>query len=150
MYKTTIKGAVLGLIVGAVVGGAVLGALETLANGSLVGVSPVVFFFSERTLEYTYLWIVSLVLFGSLPWVVLHKMGRRGLLTAAMVGFVIPFLVIGSVSTLSLLVPNATSGVDGHVTVATLLNALESASLFGLLGVLVATVVWRIAYTKVP
>jgi len=85
--------------------------------------------------------------------------GRRGALTAAITGFLVPFLVIFLLSILPFLTQNAMRGVSawgenqatiiaGHLTMAGWIGVFENSLLLGLCGLLVAMTIWYIAYTK--
>jgi hypothetical protein len=87
------------------------------------------------------LWAVGLVLFASLPWLILHRKGKRSWGSAVALGTVLSFVV-----TLGLLTQALARSDGGPGTID---GRLAFALVCGLIGAIVGAVVWRTAYRRV-
>ena len=106
-------------------------------------------------------WMLGLIAFGIVPWWIFHRLGFRNLVSALVLGFAMAFLVDMAIAShlAGLLAPAMSSGahevlrdrigtreIDYVLTQHGWRIAVESAAQLGLIGMLVATVIWRTAY----
>lgn len=106
-------------------------------------------------------WMIALVAFAMGPWWIFHRIGFRNLLSAIVLGFSLTFLVDLAIAShlAGLLAPAMPPGahevlrdgagdreLDYVLTTHGWRLAIEDASELGLIGVVVASVVWRTAY----
>src|SRR5262249_45232351 len=81
-------------------------------------------------------WLFGLILFASVPWWLLHKLGQRDWLTAVLLGIVL------TVAVWFLVVP----GISFQA--GTIRAVAESALRFAAAGAIVGFIVWRVAYRR--
>ncbi|MEO1662986.1 MAG: hypothetical protein AAFR51_18540 [Pseudomonadota bacterium] len=107
----------------------------------------------------TFVWFLCLGIFGGPVWIFLHLSGGRYWWIAALTGFVVPFCVLiiqgtgfftGRSGSTTLRRGGVDIVIDGHLTQAGWIDAIQTSVVFGALGGIVATVIWRIAYRKNP
>lgn len=164
VYETTLPRAAAALFVGQLTGGSlvtawVLGeALYAAASqpGDLaLGVASL--FLTGAAVTGTF--GLGLALLAAPLWYVLHRLGWRGPLAAAVLGWVLTFCTVAGPRTLWSLIVNAgdkfTIGdnggaemIEGVLTRHGWSNILGSAAEIGVAGAIVGLVVWRVAYRR--
>jgi hypothetical protein len=108
-------------------------------------------------------WTVGLVAFGLAPWWAFHRIGFRNLLSAIVLGFSVTFLVDLSIAShlAGLLAPpdgvrevvrdaGGDREIDFMLTPHGWRMAAREAAELGVVGAIVAAVIWRTAYIPVP
>jgi hypothetical protein len=155
------------LFAGATAGGAAFAAWYVVATTASHGPSYV---FRYALLNATgifvatfLVWIIALVAFAMGPWWIFHRIGFRNLFSAIVLGFSLTFLVDLAIAShlAGLLVPAMPAGaheilrdgagdreVDYVLTTRGWRLAIEDAVELGLVGMIVATVIWRTAYAS--
>jgi hypothetical protein len=161
---TTLPRAVLGLAVGALVGACLVEA-QTVTVAMVFGQAADVlrsgYFLAVAFLMSLMVWGTGLVGFGAPLWVLLHKLRKRSVLSAAMLGLVLAFAVNFAFETIGQLwwlssgtaVSSGDSGgwlvKDNQITVHGVLMAFIRSCIIGVQGALVAMSIWRVAYRRV-
>ena len=116
---------------------------------------------SAFAFSYTFLiWLVCIVFLGGPVWLVLHYLGLRHWIVAAIAGAMIPSFLVAYRETegfsgmndtlLYSKVGDTVMWQDGVMTQAGWENSLFLAVLFGIAGLVVGLVLWRVAYTPKP
>lgn len=139
VYETSLPRVALGLAAGAIVGAAFIMPLGFDDIGDLQdlpGLKAALVIFAGLAA----LWAAGLMLFASLPWLILHRKGKRSWGNAVVLGTMLSFVV-----TLGL-VTQAFARSDGGP--GTIDGRLAFALLCGLIGAIVGAVVWRTAYRR--
>jgi hypothetical protein len=123
------------LLIGAVVGGVgtIVGIwLVTIIDPSVPGETFEIAYAVPALVYATLIWLVGLLVLGLAPWLVLHRFGFRGWISAVMLGIALTFLL-----------PIAlTAGSEGLNWPGTFIVCAG----FGCLGVVVAISIWLNAY----
>jgi hypothetical protein len=164
-YNTNPTRVILGLAAGAVTG-AFLIALSFLWGTAQVSGVQYVLHYGLRPSSTVFVvafivWAVGLVVFGLPLWWLLHRLGLRKWLVAAVIGATLTFLVDFGIGTRAFeLIPppsNSTysagdSGgstiIDNRLTPHGWWVAFRGALMLSVGGILVALVIWRIAYRR--
>jgi uncharacterized protein DUF3592 len=139
VYETSLPRVALGLAAGAIVGAALtmpLGFDDIGDLQDLPGLKAALVIFAGLAA----LWAAGLVLFASLPWLILHRKGKRSWGNAVALGTVLTFMV-----TLGLLTQAFARSDGGPGTID---GRLAFALFCGLVGAIVGAVVWRTAYRR--
>src|SRR5262245_11435366 len=155
----------------ALAAGAVVGSLGTVAPTLLVGLlcigepggfrSQHVGLLVFMLVAAFIVWTVGLVLVGVPIWWLFHRKGRRSRWTAVAVGAVVTFLLNLGLDAGSSVLMQLDSGsysasdsggqtiINDHLTAHGWWNAIQGSILLAIVGVIVALVVWQIAYRRV-
>jgi len=164
-YDTTLPRAALSLIAGAAAGASLIALWYLWGTAQNLGIQYVLDYGVIPTtlvfIEALVVWSVGLTIFGLPFWWLLHRLGWRHWLVAVALGAVLTFLVDFGIETrfLELIPPPANSAysasdsggptvIASHLTLHGWWVTFRAALLLGAEGVLVALVIWRIAYRR--
>jgi hypothetical protein len=168
VYQTTCARAMAGLAAGALAGGTGFGvftAIEAFANSAPTGgqLSSGIAWLIVATLAAAAVWLYGLLVFAAGPWALLHRWGWRGWHIAIILGAVTTFAFSQGISTggfelfASQYGSHYSESDSGGLIVSDGVyarhgweKAAKFAALNALDGIIVALVIWRIAYRRAP
>jgi hypothetical protein len=153
------------LFAGAAAGGFVFALLHVFGTatslGPLYAIRSGLFAATGIFVAAFVVWMLGLIAFGIVPWWIFHRLGFRNLVSALVLGFSMTFLVSLSLNShfAGLLAPTLPTGaheavrdaagnreVDYVLTPHGWRLVVDSAAELGVIGAIVASVIWRTAY----